>query len=51
MACVPVGSAATSIKLTANRTPTITITTASTTATHSLTAGKINVFIQYLLSD
>lgn len=51
MACVPVGSAATSIKMTAKRTPTITITTASTTTTHALTAGKINVFIQYLLSE
>lgn len=49
MACIPVGTAATSIKLTANRTPTITITTGSITATHSLTGGKIDVLIQYLL--
>jgi hypothetical protein len=42
---VPVGSAATSIKLTADRTPTMTIATAN------LTAGKFNVFIEYLLSE
>lgn len=51
MACVPVGSAATSIKMTADRTPTITITTVSVTATHSLTAGKIDVFIKYILGE
>lgn len=51
MACIPVGSAATSIKLTAARTPVIVLTTASTTTTHSLTAGKINVFLQYLLGE
>jgi len=51
VACIPVGSAATSIKLTADRTPTIAITTVSTTATHSLTAGKINVMIQYILGE
>lgn len=50
VACVPVGSAATSIKLTANRNPVMTVVTTSTTAP-ALTAGKINVFLQYLLSD
>lgn len=43
--CVPVGTAATAIKLTADRTPTATIATAA------LTAGKINVLIHYELSD
>lgn len=43
VACVPVGSAATSIKLTANRSPTATIAVAA------LTAGEINVLIHYLV--
>lgn len=45
VAGVPVNTAATAIKLTANRTPTVTIATAP------LTAGKLNIFIEYLLSD
>lgn len=45
VACTPVGSAATAIKMTADRTPTITIGTAA------LTAGKIYVMIEYWLSD
>lgn len=45
MAGIPVGTAATAIKMTAERTPTITI------ATRDLSAGKINVFIEYLLSN
>lgn len=45
VACVPVGTAATAIKLTADRSPTATIATAA------LTAGKINVFIDYTLSE
>lgn len=44
--CVPIGSAATAIKLTADRTPTVTFT-----GTTPATAGKINVIIQYVLSD
>lgn len=51
VACIPVGSAATSIKMTAERTPTITVTTVSVNADGTLTAGKLNVLIQYLLSD
>lgn len=46
VACVPVGSAATSIKLTADRTPIMTLS-----GTTPLTAGKFNVMISYLLSD
>lgn len=42
---VPVRTAATAIKITAAKNPTMTIATAP------LTAGKFNVFIQYLLSD
>lgn len=45
VACTPTGSAATAIKLTADRVPTITIAVAA------LTAGKFNVHIQYALSD
>lgn len=45
MACVPVGTAATAIKLTADRSPTLTIATAP------LTAGKINVIIDYEISE
>lgn len=44
VAGVPVGSAATSIKLTADKTVTATIATAN------VTAGKINVLIEYILS-
>lgn len=51
VACVPVGSAATSIKMTAQRTPTLTIVTASTSSAQWLTGGKIAVFIKYLLSE
>lgn len=45
VACVPVGTAATSIKMTADRTMTATI------ATGALTAGKAYVWIYYVLSD
>ncbi len=45
VACVPTGSAATSIKLTADSTMTATI------ATGAFTAGKWNIHVQYLLSD
>ena len=45
VACTPTGTAATSIKLTADRTPTIAIASAA------FTAGEINVHILYLLSD
>jgi hypothetical protein len=45
VAGIPVGTAATSIKLTAQRTLTATIATAA------LTAGKINVFVEYYISD
>ncbi len=43
--CIPVGTAATSIKLTADRQPTLVIATAA------LTAGEVNVLIEYWLSD
>jgi hypothetical protein len=43
--CIPVGSAATAIKLTQDYTPTATI------GSFPLTAGKINVMLQYELSD
>lgn len=45
MAGIPVGSAATAIKLTADHTPTVTIGTAA------LTAGKLNVHIKYQISE
>lgn len=45
VACIPVGTAATAIKLTADRVPTVTIGAAA------LTAGIINVHMQYVLSD
>jgi|GEM_PF-6808961 hypothetical protein len=44
-ALVPVGTAAASIKLTADRAPKIVIGTAD------LTKGKFNLFIEYYLSD
>lgn len=45
VACVPVGTAATSIKLAADVLPTITV------AVGALTAGKFNVLVQYTISD
>lgn len=45
VACIPVGTAATAIKLTADRTPTMTI------GTSAITGGKINVWIDYVLSN
>lgn len=45
VALVPVGSAATAVKLTADRTLTLTIATAA------LTAGLINFFLQYFEGD
>ncbi len=45
VACVPVGTVATSIKLTADVIPTITVAGAA------LTGGKFNVLIEYTLSD
>lgn len=45
VACVPVGSAATSIKMTDEHTVKATI------AAHPLTAGIINVFIEYFVSE
>ena len=44
-ACTPTGSASTAIKLTADRQPFMTIQGAK------LTAGNINLHIQYLMSD
>lgn len=44
-ALVPVGTAAASIKMTADRSPKLVI------ATNDLTAGKFNLFIEYYLSD
>lgn len=51
MTCIPIGTATRSIKMTADRAITMSITTTSTTATHSLTAGKINVYIDYILGE
>lgn len=45
VACIPTGSAASAIKLTADSTPYYAI------ATGALTAGKWNLHIQYVLSD
>lgn len=45
VACVPVGSAATSIKVTSDTTPTMTI------ATFPLTAGKLNLWLWYVVSE
>ena len=44
-ACVPTGTAATSIKLTADQTPQMVISGAA------LTAGKLNLHIMYVMSD
>lgn len=44
-ALTPVGTAAASIKLTAERKPKLTV------AVNDLTAGKFNLFIEYYLSD
>ena len=44
-AIVPVGTAAASIKLTADRAPKIVVTVAD------ITAGKFNLFIEYYVSD
>lgn len=43
--CIPVGSAATAVKLTAARTLSIEI------ASEAMTAGKINVWLEYVLSE
>lgn len=43
VACVPVGTAATAIKITADRTMVAAI------ATGAITAGKFTVFVQYIL--
>lgn len=43
VACVPVGTAATAIKLTADRTMTVTV------AVGTITAGKFTVFVQYIM--
>lgn len=57
VACIPVGTAATGIRITTESTPIMTITSAShappysTTTPSVLTAGKINVLIQYILSQ
>lgn len=45
VACIPIGTAATSIKLTADSVPYFAI------ATGALTGGKWNLHIQYVLSD
>lgn len=46
VACVPVGSAATAIKIAAESTPTLSVGSQG-----DLTAGKINVLLQYILSE
>lgn len=54
VACIPVGTAATGIRITTESTPILTITSASwpgTTTPSVATAGKINVLIQYILSQ
>lgn len=57
VACTPVGSAATSIRITTESTPVLVITSAlhappySTTTPSVATAGKINVLIKYILSE
>lgn len=54
VACIPVGTAATAIRITTESTPVLTITSASwpgTTTPSVATAGKINVLIQYILSQ
>ncbi len=43
--CIPVGSAATMIKLTEKKEITFTI------ATQDFTAGKFNVFVEYVISE
>lgn len=45
IACVPVGTAATAIKMTADRTMTATI------ATGAITQLKVNVLVQYIISE
>lgn len=45
VALIPVGTAATAVKLTAARTPVAAI------AVEALTAGKFNLFLEYVLSD
>jgi len=45
VACIPVGTAATSIKLTAERTISVAI------ATEALTAGKFNLYISYISGE
>ena len=45
VACIPTGSAASAIKLTADSLPTLTIATAN------ILSGKINVVVQYIISD
>lgn len=45
VACIPTGTAASAIKLTADASPTFSI------ATGAITAGKFNVLIEYVLSD
>lgn len=56
VSCIPVGTAATAIRITTESTPILTITSASHSAWSSTTpsvatAGKINVLIQYILSQ
>lgn len=46
VACVPVGSAATAIKIASAVTPTLSVGSQG-----DLTAGKINVLLQYILSE
>lgn len=45
VACIPTGTAASAIKITADVSPSFTI------ATGAITAGKFNVIIEYILSD
>lgn len=45
VACIPTGTAASAIKMTADASPSFTI------ATGAITAGKFNVLIEYIMSD
>ncbi len=53
IACTPTGSAATNIRITTESTPFVTITSAANVLTTPsvATAGKVNILIQYILSE
>lgn len=51
MACIPVGTAATALKLASAVVPVAYVATVSVVPTASITAGKIDVFIKYLVGN